>query len=132
MYLSMLSPRGDGGRANHGILIKRSFPTVGILIVHDVPRVGEFDMVAILFFSHLGKYPDGIWMSFMCLRNGWTNGEWYIYCVAINANIFISPSVIYIWSFRTHKIICQAFKTPALILQSPTMLGIVKKVLKGY
>ena len=65
MHLSMLSPRGGGwgGRADHGILIVSAVPRVGILIVRDAPkgRVGKFDMVAILPFRHLGKYPEGIW-----------------------------------------------------------------------
>ena len=43
----MLSPRGggEGGRATHGILTV-FVPRVGILIVRDVPRVGNFDMAA--------------------------------------------------------------------------------------
>ena len=42
MHLSMLSPRGsgEGGRAEHGILIVSAVPRVGILIVRDAPRVG--------------------------------------------------------------------------------------------
>ena len=32
---------GGGGRATHGNLIVRSILWVGILIVHDVPRMGN-------------------------------------------------------------------------------------------
>ena len=68
MHLLVLSLRGRGvGHANHGILTVRSFPRVGVLIIYYViPTVGKFDMVAILVFRHLGKYPEGIWMSFKC------------------------------------------------------------------
>ena len=68
----MSSPRGGGGggRATHGNLTVRSAPRVGILIIHDVPGVGNFDNVAILISGEsgeglemtcLGKYPEGIW-----------------------------------------------------------------------
>lgn len=43
MHLSMSSPRVEG-RANHGNLTLRSVPRVGILIIGDVPGVGNFDM----------------------------------------------------------------------------------------
>ena len=43
MHLSMSSPRVEG-RANHGNLTLRSVPRVGILIISDVPGVGNFDM----------------------------------------------------------------------------------------
>ena len=48
MHLSMLSPTeggGGGGRSNHRNLIVTSVPRVGILIVHDVLRVGIFFIV---------------------------------------------------------------------------------------
>ena len=41
IHLSMLSPRGGGSRASHGVLTVRSVPRVGILIVQDIRRVGN-------------------------------------------------------------------------------------------
>ena len=45
-----VKPRGGegGGRATHGNLTVTYIPRVGILIGHNVPRVGNFGMVAIL------------------------------------------------------------------------------------
>ena len=56
MHLSMLSPgRGGGSRANHGNIIVRSVPRVGILIVSEkVSRT--FDLLQLPpggYFDHL-------------------------------------------------------------------------------
>ena len=52
MHLSMLSPRegGGGGRANHGSLIVKYAPRVGVLIVCDVPRLAI--LIVQRTFSH--------------------------------------------------------------------------------
>ena len=59
MHLSMLSPReGEKGRATHGNLIVRPVPWVGMLNVHNVPRVGKFEAIW------------GAQLTFACLRVG--------------------------------------------------------------
>ena len=56
MHLSMLSPR-EGGRANHGSLIVRSVPRVGILFVQRT-------------FYHLHLPPGGHFDQLFCPRGG--------------------------------------------------------------
>ena len=101
----MSSPRVEG-RANHGNLTLRSVPRVGILIIRDVPGVGNFDMLPPwspdwsgergedLEMTYLGKYPEGIWLNFppSCQSNGWTKGEWYMDLVASKETMsFLTP-----------------------------------------
>ena len=67
MHLSMSSPR-EGGRANHGSLIVRSVPRVGILIVCDVPRLAI--LIVQRTFYHLHLPPGGHFDQLFCPRGG--------------------------------------------------------------
>lgn len=68
------NPEGGGGHlATHRNLLVMYIPRVRILIGSNVPRVGNFGIVAILdngksleMSSHCGKYPEGIWINFLC------------------------------------------------------------------
>ena len=62
IHLSMLSPRGGGSRASHGVLTVRSVPRVGILIVQDIRtftslRVAAFILSANYVVPQVGNLP---------------------------------------------------------------------------
>ena len=67
MHPSMSSPR-EGGRANHGSLIVRSVPRVGILIVCDVPRLAI--LIVQRTFYHLHLPPGGHFDQLFCPWGG--------------------------------------------------------------
>ena len=69
MHLPMLSPREGGrGRANHGSLIVRSVPMVGILVVCDVHRLVLLTVQRTFYHLHLP--PGGHFNQLFCPRGG--------------------------------------------------------------